>query len=66
MISDASGAAGLYRGLSDGGNDSDIVGVKLRQLYLDAVWFRIFTPGSVARTSTWEHSPAIQSRIGST
>jgi hypothetical protein len=35
MTSDASGAAGLYRKFSDGSNDSDTVGVKLRQLYLD-------------------------------
>jgi hypothetical protein len=36
MSSDASGAAGLYRSNSNGGNDSDVVGVKLRQLYVDA------------------------------
>ncbi len=36
LSSDASGAAGLYRSSSNGGNDSNVESVKLRQLYIEA------------------------------
>ena len=36
MSSDASGAAGLYRSNSNGGNESNVAAVKLRQAYIEA------------------------------